>query len=166
LHAHRQSAFELLAALGWVILYMPTSTSILLAKAITVGLDEAERSMVAPQLLAQLAIGGHITLTPTDRRRLPKTILALLATGGFIELTRYERDSFNQHTLALLAIGGRTTLQATEFIRLPPDLQSVVKRSTARLAKEGRTWQNAKIEADVEIDHGLASLPFTISVSS
>ena len=113
---------------------MPTSTSILLSKAISHDLDDAERSLVAPQLLAQLAIGGHITLTPSDRRRLPKTTLALLATGGFIELTRYERDSFNQHTLALLAATGRTTLQATEIIRLSPDLQSVVKKRMARFA--------------------------------
>jgi hypothetical protein len=122
--------------------------------------------MVSPQLLAQLAIGGHITLTPSDRRRLPKTTLALLATGGFIELTRYERDSFNQHTLALLAVSGRTTLQATEFVRLSPDLQSVVKRITARISKQVRKSEDAKIEAGVDIDHSLASLPFIISVSS
>jgi hypothetical protein len=145
---------------------MPTTTSNLLSKAISLGLDENERSMVSPQLLAQLAIGGHITLTPSDRRRLPKTILALLATGGFIELTRYERDSFNQHTLALLAVSGRTTLQPTEFIRLSPDLQSLVKRRTARVSKEVRRWQEAKIEADLEMDQSLATLPFTISVSS
>ncbi len=145
---------------------MPTTTSNLLSKAISLGLDENERSMVSPQLLAQLAIGGHITLTPSDRRRLPKTILALLATGGFIELTRYERDSFNQHTLALLAVSGRTTLQATEFIRLSPDLQSLVKRRTARMSKEVRGWREAKIEADLEMDQSLATLPFTISVSS
>jgi hypothetical protein len=145
---------------------MPTTTSSLLSKAISLGLDETERSMLSPQLLAQLAIGGHITLTPSDRRRLPKTTLALLATGGFIELTRYERDSFNQHTLALLAISGRTTLQATEFIRLSPDLQSVVKKRTARMSKEVQKWQGANIEAGVEIDHSLASLPFIISISS
>src|SRR4051812_23786540 len=145
---------------------MPTSTSILLSKAISLDLDEIERSMVSPQLLAQLAIGGHITLTPSDRRRMPKTILALLATGGFIELTRYERDSFNQHTLALLAVSGRTTLQATEFVRLSPDLQSLVKRRTTRLSKDVRKWQEAKIEPDLETDQSLATLPFTISVSS
>src|SRR3954462_12190663 len=112
---------------------MATTTSSLLSKAVSIGLDENERSMISPQLLAQLAIGGHITLTPSDRRRLPKTTLALLATGGFIELTRYERDSFNQHTLVLLAVSGRTTLQATEFIRLSPDLQSIVRTKTARM---------------------------------
>jgi hypothetical protein len=144
---------------------MPTSTSILLAKAISHGLDDEERSLLSPQLLAQLAIGGHITLSPTDRRRLPKTTLAILATGGFIELTRYERDSFNQHTLALLAVSGRTTLQATEILRLSPDLQSVVKSRAARMSKEVQKW-DTNIEAGVEIDHRLASLPFTISVSS
>jgi hypothetical protein len=145
---------------------MPTTTSNLLSKAISLGLDDAERSMLSPQLLAQLAIGGHIILTPADRRRLPKTTLALLATGGFIELTRYERDSFNQHTLAVLAVSGRTTLQATEFVRLSPDLQSLVKRRTAGTSKEVRGLRKAKVDADLEIDHSLATLPFTISVSS
>ena len=65
-----------LRATDHLSLIMPTTTSNLLSKAISLGLDENERSMVSPQLLAQLAIGGHITLTPSDRRRFPDDLRA------------------------------------------------------------------------------------------
>jgi hypothetical protein len=143
---------------------MPTTTSSLLSKAISLGLDETERSMLSPPLLAQLAIGGHIALTPCDRRRMPKTTLALLAIGGFIELTRYERDSFNPQTLALLAVSGLTTLHPAELNRLSTDLQSVVKKKTAML-KAAQRLQGVKASAGVEIDHGFAFLPAIATVS-
>src|SRR4051812_40326435 len=110
---------------------MPTTTSSLLSKAISVGIDENERSLLSPTLLAQLAVGGHIMLTPTDRRRMPKATLALLAIGGFIELARYERDSFTPHTLVMLALHGRAELMESELVRLSADLRTVVK-NTAR----------------------------------
>ena len=34
------------------------------------------------------------------------------------------------------------------------------------MSKEVRGWREAKIEADLEMDQSLATLPFTISVSS
>jgi hypothetical protein len=111
---------------------MPMTTSVLLSKAISLGLSESERALVSPPLLAQLAIGRHITLTPSDRRRMPKTTLALLAIGGFIELTRYERDSFSPHTLVMLALNGRAELQDNELARLSADLQVVVKNKAIK----------------------------------
>src|SRR3954468_5049179 len=114
---------------------MPTTTSILLSKAISFGLSESERALVPAPLLAQLAIGRHITLTPSDRRRMPKTTLALLAIGGFIELTRYERDSFSPHTLVMLALHGRAELKDSELARLSADLRTVVKN---RIIKESK----------------------------
>jgi hypothetical protein len=88
------------------------SIASLLAKAITDGLDESERRLLPPPLLAQLAAAGHLKLTLTDRRRLPRSTLALLSVGGFITLTRYERDSLPSHTLALLANNGRAEFRA------------------------------------------------------
>jgi hypothetical protein len=110
---------------------MPTTTSKLLSKAISSGLSESERALIPAPLLAQLAIGRHITLTASDRRRMPKTTLALFAIGGFIELTRYERDSFSPHTLVMLALHGRAELMESELVRLSADLRTVVK-NTAR----------------------------------
>ena len=114
---------------------MPTTTSRLLCKAVSLGLSENERALIPAPLLAQLAIGGYLTLTPSDRRRLPKTTLALLAIGGFIELTRYERDSFNLHTLAMLALSSRVELKDSELVRLSADLRTVVKN---RMIKQGQ----------------------------
>jgi hypothetical protein len=126
---------------------MSTATSILLARAVSLGLSEIERGKLSPTMLAQLAVGGHITLSPADRRRLPRTTLALLAIGGFIELTRYERDSFNSQTLALLAASGRVILQPSEFARLPSDLQAVAENETAMRQVPKRP--NPVIEGDL-----------------
>jgi hypothetical protein len=120
--------------------------------------------MLSPPLLAQLAIGGHITLTPADRRRLPKTTLSLLATGGYIELARYERDSLNPHTLAILAVTGLTTLQPNELKRLSADLQSAVQRKTATMVAAQRL-RGVKITAAPEMNNGFSFSPAITSVS-
>jgi hypothetical protein len=113
---------------------MHTTTSILLAKAITLGLSESDWALISPPLLAQLAAGRHIKLTPTDRGRIPKTALAILAVGGFIELTRYERDSFSPHTLVMLALSDRAELKDSELVRLSADLTAIVKNKLTRLS--------------------------------
>jgi len=118
-----------------MVFNMPTTTSILLSKAISLGLNENERALISPPLLAQLAVGRHISLTPSDRRRLPKTTLALLAIGGFIELTRYERDSFSPHTLVMLALHGRAELKDSELARLSADLRTFVKNTKTKQSK-------------------------------
>ena len=104
----------------------------LLAKAITYGLDESERRLLPPPLLAQLAAAGHLKLTLTDRRRLPRSTLALLAVGGFITLTRYERDSLSSHTLALLVNNGRAKFNDTELARLRPEFRAVFSEKARR----------------------------------
>jgi len=144
--------------------FMPTTTSSLLSKAISIGIDENERSLLSPTLLAQLALDVHIMLTPSDRRRMPKATLALLAIGGFIELARYERDSFTPHTLALLAAGGFTRLQPTELNRLSTDLQSVVKKQTAVILAAQRP-QVLNTDAATEINNDYMLLTTITNVS-
>ena len=82
-------------------------------------ISKAERSRLTPQLLATLALEGHLQLTMPERFRLPKSTLAQLAFSRAVPLSRRERDRFSPEVLAQLAMEGHVKLDANEYERVP-----------------------------------------------
>ncbi len=95
-------------------------------------LSDEERSWLTPALLAQLAIGGYLSLTDHERQTLPASLLANLAIGSHIQLTRPERDRLPENRLAQLVIGGKTDIEADELERFSEAVRTIIEQvSTA-----------------------------------
>ncbi|MDG2129182.1 MAG: hypothetical protein P8K08_14385 [Fuerstiella sp.] len=102
-------------------------------------LSDEERSWLTPGLLAQLAIGGYLSLTDHERQTLPASLLANLAIGSHISLTRLERDRLPENLLAQLVIGGKVEVEAGELDRFSDAVRKIVEQvSTTKSGTTGR----------------------------